>query len=131
MRNNLLDKGRESRCVVCFPGRFIGDGAGRKINRYLVAVCNLRRRFGALQNREADVDGVAVENAREARRNDAGDAARADGNRRMFAGGTAAEVRAADDDVPGCTFCAKVASMSSMQCFASSSGEGRSGSARG
>ena len=77
MRNNLLDKGRESRRVVCFPGRFIGDGAGRKINRYLVAVCNLRRRFGALQNREADVDGVAVENAREARRNDAGDAAQA------------------------------------------------------
>ena len=49
MRNNLLDKGRESRRVVCFPGRFISDGAGRKINLYLVAVCNLRRRFGALQ----------------------------------------------------------------------------------
>ena len=123
MRNNLLDKGRESRRVVCFPGRFIGDGAGRKINRYLVAVCNLRRRFGAFQNREADVDGVAVENAREARRNDAGDAARADGNRRMFAGGAAAEVRTADDDVPRLPLLRK-GCVNVLQCFASSSGEG-------
>ena len=102
---HMIVEGDEAGCFakeggIAIPGRFIGDGAGRKINRYLVAVCNLRRRFGAFQNREADVDGVAVENAREARRNDAGDAARADGNRRMFAGGTAAEVRAADDDVP-------------------------------
>ena len=92
MRNNLLDKGRESRRVVCFPGRFIGDGAGGKINRYLVAVCNLRRRFGAFQNREADVDGVAVEDTGKALGNHAVNAGGLDGNGGMLAGRTAAEV---------------------------------------
>ena len=58
----------------------------------------VRRRL-ALQDRQADVDGVAVEDPGKGGGDDAGDAARLDGERRVLPGRAAAEVLVGHHDV--------------------------------
>src|SRR6185369_872338 len=63
--------------------------------------CGTRLRFRQDQQRQSDVDGVAVEDARERWRHDAGDPRALEATRRMLARAAAAEVRASEQDVAG------------------------------
>ena len=81
------------------PGRANYDLARLKIYGHLVS-CRYRARRGwTFQNREADVQRVAVEDAREALRDHARDAASLDRKRGVFAGRAAAEVAPGHYDV--------------------------------
>ena len=79
--------------------RQVLDRAGRRVDAQLIAGLDLLDVLADLQERQADVDAIAVKDAREARGDDDRDARCLDGNRRMLARGAAAEVAAADHDV--------------------------------
>ena len=70
-----------------------------KSDFYLVACINAVRRCLALEDRQTDVDGVAVEDTRERGRDNAGNAVLTENKRCVLTGGAAAEVAGRDNDV--------------------------------
>ena len=49
--------------LIGFALGFVGNHAGVEIDRYRVACINAVRRCLTLEDRQADIDGVAVENS--------------------------------------------------------------------
>ena len=79
----------------------VHDGAGVGVDAHHVALRDRVAGLGAFHDGEADVDGVAVEDAREALRDDHADARRLDSHRGVLARAAAAEVLVRHDDVAG------------------------------
>ena len=99
--DDLGDERRERLGGERRTGVEIGDGAGLGIDSHLRAVGDGVHGLGALEDREAHVDGIAIEDARKALGDDAGHARRLDGHRCVLARRTAAEVLLGHDDVTG------------------------------
>ena len=74
--------------------RQIADDACIKVHFHLIAFLDGIGRFRTFQNREADVDGVAIEDPGKGTGDDAADAGGFQGQRGMLSGGAAAEVAA-------------------------------------
>ena len=97
--DDALDEGREGLRLKFLARRLVADDAEGKIAGDRVAFLDRFDGFGAFEDREPDVDGIAVEDAREGVGDDEGDAARLDGDGRVLARRAAAEVVFGDDDV--------------------------------
>ena len=82
----------------------IGNNAAFKVDLNFVAVVYLLARFIALDYRQTDIDGVAVENSCKCRSDNAGNAACLYSDRRMLARRTAAEISLSNDNVTGLYF---------------------------
>ena len=72
--DDVLDKLREWGGLESLAGSLVGDNAGVKVDADDVALVDGLAGGGALQNRQADVDGVAVEDTGKAFGDDAADA---------------------------------------------------------
>ena len=90
--------GSGTKGMTC-TGRQVADLAGAQVDLELVLLADAAR--VALQHGQADVDGVAEEDAREALRQHGADAGELDDARRVLAARAQAEVAAADDEVAG------------------------------
>ena len=90
---------RECSCLPALALGNVGDHAGVEVYFYLVACINAVRRCLALEDRQTDVDGVAVEDTRERGRDNAGNAVLTENKRCVLTGGAAAEVAGRDNDV--------------------------------
>ena len=97
--DDLLDEGRERLGLEGLAGSLIGDDAGIKIHTDRIACADGVHGLGAFHDGQADVDAVAVEDAREALGDDDRDSGGLDGQRCVLTGGAAAEVPAAHHDV--------------------------------
>ena len=97
--DHFLEEIRKRLSLEGLSGRLVGDESGIEVHLYLVALgdglCGLR----CLDDREADVQRVPIEDAREALGDDTADAAGLKHLRCVLTGGAAAEVLATDDDV--------------------------------
>ena len=74
----------------------------------------------AFDDRQADVDSVAVKNSCKSLRYDTADPRALDYERRMLSGGAAAKILIRYDNIAFFTFFTKSLSISSIQCLASS-----------
>ena len=83
--NDILNKRRERLGFEGFACGHIGNHTAVKIHADFVAVLNRLARLGAFENRQSDIQCVAVKNARKILGNHAGNARRFNGNRRVFA----------------------------------------------
>ena len=72
--DDVLDERRERGGLKGLAGRLVGDDASVKVDADRVALSNCLTGGGALQNRQTDVDGIAVEEAGKALGDDAADA---------------------------------------------------------
>ena len=96
--DDLLDERGERRGGEALAGGSILDHAGIQMDGHLVAVADGLGRRRTLDDRQADINRVAVEDAGEAVRDDELNTAGLDGDGRVLAGGAAAEVAPRDDD---------------------------------
>ena len=96
---DFLHERRKRLPAVGLPCSFIGDHPAFKIHGYSVALPDLLRSFGALYNRQSDIDGVPVENSGKRRCDHTGYAGGLDRKRRVFSRRTAAEIFSGDDDI--------------------------------
>ena len=103
-----MNKGREGLGLIGSAGGEIFNQAGIEIHLDLIAVPNIPGGLVAFQNRQADVDGVAIENPGKGGGDDAGDAAGFDGDGSVFPGRAAAEILVRDHDVAGADFMDKI-----------------------
>ena len=99
--DDLLDERRERLRLEDGARGLVGDGAGIGVHGDDVAVGDGLGGLGALEDGQAHVDRVAVEDAREALGDHAGDAGGLDGHGGVLAAGAAAEVLVGDHDVAG------------------------------
>ena len=114
-------KGGEGLSLEGGAGGLVGDDAGVKVHAHQIPRLDGVGRGLALQDGQADVDAVAVENPGEALGDDHRDAAGLDAQGGVLTGGAAAEVPGRPTITsPGCTLRTKSLSMSSMQWEASS-----------
>src|SRR5258706_3891759 len=90
---------RQRMRLILMPICAIEDFTRRKIYFDVVAFGDIRSGFGTFENWQADVDGVAKENAGVGTCNDAQRARAFDGNRCMFARRAAAKILSADNDI--------------------------------
>ena len=97
--DDVLDKRRECSCLPALALGNVGDHAGVEVYLYLVACVDAVRRCLALEDRQTDVDGIAVEDTRERGRDNAGNAVLAENERCVLTGGAAAEVAGRNNDV--------------------------------
>ena len=111
--DDVLDERREGRGLEGLARGFVGNDAGVKIDADRIALVDCFAGCGTFENRQADVDGVAVEDAGKAFGDNAADTGRLDGNGGMLAGGAAMMS-------PALTQVTNVLSISSIQWLASS-----------
>ena len=97
--NDVLDELGEGLRLIGLACGLVGDNARIEVDGNGVAVLDFLCRLVALEDRETDVDRVAVEDAREGGGDDAGNAARLDRDGRVLTRGAAAEVFLGDHDV--------------------------------
>src|SRR5699024_1773114 len=91
-RDDLLDEGREGLGLEGRAGGLVGDEAGIEVDADQVAGRDGVGGRLALEDGQADVDAVAVEDAGKALGDDHRDAAGLDAQRRVLPAGAAAEV---------------------------------------
>ena len=61
--NDVLDKRRERRGLKGLAGGFVRNDAGVKVDAYRVTLANCLTGGGTFEDRQADIDGIAVEDA--------------------------------------------------------------------
>src|SRR5712691_6100753 len=97
----LVHKLGKRLAAILIAFREVADDAFLEVDLELVSLLDALRRLRRLEDRVTHVDGVAKEDARERVGYHQRDAGAADGNGRDLAGRSAAEIRAADQDVAG------------------------------
>ena len=99
--NNLLHKFREGLTLVLLAAGTVVNDTAVEVYLHLVAVLNILSRLRTLNDRKSDIDGIAVKDTRKGLRDNAGDAGHLDDQRRVLAGGAAAEVLACHHNIAG------------------------------
>ena len=99
--DHLLQKLRERLSLECLSGRLVGDEPGIEVYLYPVALGDGLGGLWCLDDREADIQRVPIEDTREAFGDDTANAAGLKYLRRVLTGGATAEVLASDHDVAG------------------------------
>ena len=115
-----INGGNAAACQLALGN--VGDHAGVEVYFYLVACVDAVRRCLALEDGQTDIDGVAVEDTRERRRDNAGNAVLAENKRCVLTEEPQPKLRVATTMSPGCIFLTKSASMSSIAWVDSSFG---------
>ena len=119
--DQLLHEGREGLALIGLTGGLISNDTGLKINLYQITFFDLFGCFLTFDDGKSDIDGIPIEDAGEGFSDDATPAA-------LIAIGACSledpqpKFLRATIRSPALFFLVKSASMSSMQCFASSAG---------
>ena len=98
-RNNLLHKRRECLALIGLSRRLIRNDAAVKIDFHLVTRSDGLSSLRAFDDRQADVDSVAVKNSCKSLRYDTADPRALDYERRMLSGGAAAKILIRYDNI--------------------------------
>src|SRR5699024_4913251 len=78
-RNNFLHKFRKGLALISLPFGLVGDQAGIEVHLHLIPVLDGAGGLHTLDNRQTDIDGVAVEDPGKGFRDDAADSRALDG----------------------------------------------------
>ena len=97
---DFQNKIRQRTGVIAMPVCAVENFAAGQIDFDLLPLGDVSRGFGAFKDGQADVDGIAEKDAREGCRDDAVYLRAFDGDRRVLARRTTAEVLPANDHIP-------------------------------